>query len=68
MPAMMTEQQLLAMREQILQDRAALPALLDAPEDKELRDALDSQLSAELGIIDTALAWTRRERPLAPAR
>lgn len=68
MPTMMTEQQLLAMREQILEDRAALPALLDAPDDKQLHNALAARLSAELGIIDVALAWRRRERPIVPAR
>lgn len=65
---MITEQQLLAMRAQILEDRAALPTLLDAAEDKKLLDTLASQLSAELGIIDVALAWKRREHLHAPAR
>lgn len=54
---MMTEHELLAMRAEILQDRAALPALLPEPENGNLLQTLTANFDAQLGIIDVSLQW-----------
>lgn len=65
---MQSRQQLLDMRAEILEHKAALPDIPEIAQDSELLNTLNQYFTTELGIIDIALEWQDRKQAIAAAQ